>query len=331
MPLLLVLVDCAHYFENVISRYILSQLNIEAKQESLPTNAATDQLASGLYYAWKAYKNPKAVILFVVEEVTVNISDQRALEFHISRKYCNEVKIARANFSEMQETLTIVNQKLFIEEKEVAVVYYRTGYDPEQYQKEDWDIRLTIERSEAIKCPSVCYQLAGTKKVQQELCLPGVLERFLPNQSNASKIREIFSMQYSLDLGEEGDKAVKMALENPETFVMKPQREGGGHNVYGESIRDLLTKIGSSKQREAYILMERIKPPPIQNYIICRDERAKFCQLVSELGIFGVILGNKDNILQNYEAGHLLRSKQVDSDEGGIAAGFGALDTPFLI
>ena len=28
--------------------------------------------------------------------------------------------------------------------------------------------------------------------------------------------------------GEEGDKNAKMAIENPERFVVKPQREGGG-------------------------------------------------------------------------------------------------------
>ena len=51
--------------------------------------------------------------------------------------------------------------------KEVAVVYYRTGYSPEEYNGDrDWQVRLDIERSKAIKCPSVHYHLAGTKKVR---------------------------------------------------------------------------------------------------------------------------------------------------------------------
>lgn len=28
-----------------------------------------------------------------------------------------------------------------------------------------------------------------------------------------------------------------MALDAPERFVLKPQREGGGNNLYGEDIR----------------------------------------------------------------------------------------------
>ena len=50
--------------------------------------------------------------------------------------------------------------------REVAVLYYRSGYDPSFYHgEEEWGVRLLLERSRAIKCPSVEYHLAGTKKV----------------------------------------------------------------------------------------------------------------------------------------------------------------------
>lgn len=49
---------------------------------------------------------------------------------------------------------------------EVALAYYRSGYAPVQYPSQlEWDARLLIERSLAIKCPSIQYHLAGTKKV----------------------------------------------------------------------------------------------------------------------------------------------------------------------
>lgn len=48
----------------------------------------------------------------------------------------------------------------------VSVVYYRTGYEVEAYPTQnEWSVRLLIERSRAIKCPSIQYHLAGTKKV----------------------------------------------------------------------------------------------------------------------------------------------------------------------
>lgn len=39
---------------------------------------------------------------------------------------------------------------------------------------------------------------------------------------------------------------------------------------------------------------------------------------------------NKDKILDNKSTGLLLRSKPKRFDEGGVAAGFGALDYPYL-
>ena len=55
-----------------------------------------------------------------------------------------------------------------------------------------------------------------------------------------------------------GDKNYEMAMKEPERFVLKPQREGGGNNVYGEDIPEFLEKIKDSSERNAYILMERI-------------------------------------------------------------------------
>ena len=34
-----------------------------------------------------------------------------------------------------------------------------------------------MEQSSAIKCPPISYHLVGTKKIQQELAKPNVLER----------------------------------------------------------------------------------------------------------------------------------------------------------
>ena len=56
---------------------------------------------------------------------------------------------------------------------EVAVVYFRAGYTPSDYpSNRQWDARATLERSHAIKCPSVAQHLAGCKKVQQQLAVP---------------------------------------------------------------------------------------------------------------------------------------------------------------
>lgn len=53
--------------------------------------------------------------------------------------------------------------------------------------------REVLERSDAALCPSVAYQLAGAKKVQQDLAAPGVLERFLPVPDDAARARACFA------------------------------------------------------------------------------------------------------------------------------------------
>ena len=58
-----------------------------------------------------------------------------------------------------------------------------------------------IERSLAIKSPSIHYHLAGTKKVQQRLAEKGMLEHFLPgpeNKEKVEKVRSIFTGLYEL-------------------------------------------------------------------------------------------------------------------------------------
>lgn len=223
--------------------------------------------------------------------------------------------------------------ELVIDGKVVSVVYFRAGYEPAQYPSEnEWNARLMIERSMAIKCPTIGYHLAGTKKVQQALAAPGILKRFLQDDKKINDVQEIFTGIFALDKSEEGDKAVEMALENPERYVMKPQREGGGNNVFGADIPPVLRKM-SDIERSAWVLMEQIVPPMTKGYIIRPRQPIpkEPVDLVSELGIFGVIIGTKDEILYNKQTGHMFRTKLSTANEGGVAAGLGAIDSPYLI
>jgi len=94
----------------------------------------------------------------------------------------------------------------------------------------EWKARELVETSLAIKCPSVDYQLVGTKKVQQVLADPKVLARFCrPNDV------ELLSkcMAGIWALGGEADEVAKAerqkAIANPNNYVVKPQREGCCH------------------------------------------------------------------------------------------------------
>lgn len=268
--------------------------------------------------AWKIFGNTDAAILFVIEDVTYNICDQRFHEFYIRENYPH-IKVIRKTLTNIFSDGHLgTNKELIIGRSAVSVVYFRAAYEPGHYHSEnEWNARLMVERSTAIKCPSIHYHLAGTKKVQQALAKPGVLKRFLSDHDQIKRVQEIFTGLFSLDKDEGGDEAVKMAMKNPENYVMKPQREGGGNNIYGSDIPGRLQQMGET-ERSAYILMERIFPPISRSYMIRPGGGMppKVVDMVSELGIFGAIIGTKGKILHNRQVGHMLRTKPSSANEG---------------
>lgn len=282
--------------------------------------------------------------------------DQRHLEYELQSRH--SFRVYRLPFSRTLANTTIdaPTRALLYHPPhapstaiEIAVVYLRAGYDPAEYIHSDaWPARLHLEKSAAIKCPSVLTHLAGMKKIQQVLATPGSphLSHFLPNPIAARKVENTFTNIFPLDDSEAGLKAQKLAL-NPETargYVLKPQREGGGNNIYRTAIPPFLKNKVPREKWKGYILMELIEPPTLNNSIF-RNGEIQTGSVINELGVFGVCLwqnafGKVENpqaqdeggkILENFGAGYLLRTKGRESEEGGVAAGFGSIDSVFLV
>ena len=226
---------------------------------------------------------------------------------------------------------------------EISVVYYRAGYTPTDYPTPShYATRIKLEGSCAIQCPSIALQLAGGKKVQEVLSRPGVVEQFLLDESrggerftekDVEELRASWMGMWSLDLEvDEGvNKARAMALD----LVLKPQREGGGNNVYKESIPVFLDQLPRA-EREAWIAMELIRPPEgVENWLVRAGEggegRVKG-DVVSELGIYGwALFGRGAQRVRERTGGWLVRTKGRESDEGGVAVGFSVLDSVVLV
>ncbi|XP_043200663.1 glutathione synthetase-like isoform X1 [Amphibalanus amphitrite] len=313
-------------------RYGLTEMGHLDKLDQIPVNTSLSGIAEGMIHAWDKYNVEGAAILFVVEERTINICDQRFHEFQIYKQRPG-IKVLRRTHGELVTKATLTSdRRLMVDGYEIALVYYRMGYSPDHYPTDkEWSVRLLIERSKAIKSPSIQLHLSGTKKVQQELSRPGALERFL-NEEEVKLCRSVFTGLYSLDMNEEGDAAVKMAIANPERFVLKPQREGGGNNVYGLEIAKTLSAIKNSPERTGYILMDLIEPHVQPNYLLRAGQgKPQLVQAVGELGIFGYILSDANQTYCNECCGFTLRSKPSTVLEGGVIGGSGAMDSPFLV
>ena len=263
--------------------------------------------------------------------------DQRALEHQLWTAHG-----VKAEFATMQEIaeegrVSEGKKELFVtrsgNEYEVAVAYYRAGYTPDDYHSEtEWTVRSMIEKSAAIKCPNVGYHLAGTKAIQAALCKPGVLERYL-EAHECEKLRQCFAEQYSLgdaETKEAAKKAIEAAKADGSGWVLKPQREGGGNNYYGEKLSTFLKDHENDSILNGYVLMQRIFPAA-QNSIFCRMGEPTLAASVHEFGVFGAYFGEGNVAFINEYSGYLMRTKFAELDEGGITTGCAVFNSPSLV
>lgn len=115
--------------------------------------------------------------------------------------------------------------------------------------------------------------------------------------------------------------------QNPHDWVLKPQREGGGNNTYGPDILPVIEKHEGLKD---FILMKMIKCKENDSFMVRQGVLRKM-RTVSEVGMFGMIVGRGDEILVNEYSGYLIRTKSKESNEGGVAAGYAVIDSASLI
>lgn len=318
-----------------------------------PENKAVETLSAGLAVAHQSYGPSKSLparhlcILFVVQENERNLFDQLPLSQQLTREH--GIPVFRLLSTEILSHTSIFNSNPARPltyhpphfkgvEYEATTVYLRSFYAPSEYKTEsDWEARAHLERSAAIKCPTVLNQLAGCKIIQQVLAEttgPDHLARFLSDtdSSTVSRLRATFAPQY--DLSSQG-RGRELAL-NPEAaanHVLKPQREGGGNNIYKTEIPDFLRSIPEADWKR-WILMELIHPSAsAKNVALRSDGEVLGGHVISELGVYGTILWDQKggNTLHNDEGGYLLRTKAKEVNEGGVASGFSSLDSVILV
>lgn len=343
----------------ILSRYLSATEYSNLEQNStatgleLPENESTRGLASGLRAAYDCYKKAPTLhepcIIFIVQDPERNIFDQRHLEYAL-QSFSTPIPTFRLAFADILTHTSIAEtpkrQLLYRlpsnpkKTYEVSVVYYRAGYGPSDYPNAAaWAARLQIERSNAVKCPSILTQLAGAKKVQQVLATPtspdtpSILSRFIGAEEDIAGLEATFTNIFPLDESSAGLEARRLALdsESCKNYVLKPQREGGGNNTYRTAIPPFLASIPKTHY-PSYILMELIVPPPVQNLIL-RTGKVEQGGVICELGVYGTCLWDSGSreVIHNEEAGYLLRTKGDKSEEGGVAAGFGSMDSVHLV
>ncbi|KAL3901857.1 MAG: hypothetical protein SGCHY_000274 [Lobulomycetales sp.] len=301
----------------------------------LPENKSLQAVPKALETAYKACSLPSdAVVVMIIQPGERNSFDQRFIEYELSSR---GIRLIRKSLKEISQQGSINDSgELIIDKQLVAVTYFRAGYTPKDYPSDaEWDARLMIEQSRCVKCPNVAYHIVGSKKVQQVLADRNVLSKYLSDCSEVDRLMNCFTGLYPLDESAAGKAAIESVL-NPKIpsdafkYVMKPQREGGGNNIYMEDVPTLLRSLGP-EERKGYILMDMIVSPKDQRNTLVRWGKAsKDVDVISELGVYGVWVTLDGSVLLNEASGHLLRTKSREDNEGGVASGFSVIDSPLL-
>ena len=187
--------------------------------------------------------------------------------------------------------------------------------------------------------------LIGCKKMQQQLCRPGVLEElFEGDRAKAAELRQCFVPMYPADavMVEASLEDVRNSvLNNPLQFVLKPQREGGGYNIWGDAIVETLRRndqcvrgrgVRCRKELASLILMKRIHPKEFQAIHVKEGEPVVHPSS-SEIGFYSAVLYNAQTMemIRREDVGILVRTKDASSFEGGVSAGFAVLNSPIIV
>ena len=315
----------------------IREINLDYEKEKLPTidlilpNEALRKSAEAMIKAFELYNNENACILFLIVPNERNICDQNAL--------IDSIKKIKPNIRFLFKTFEQLTNELVLDEKtwniylklthdEIAIVYYRAGYIPDHYVNERcWLVREQIEQSRAIKCPTVGSQLAGCKIVQEYLTRDNIVEKYIDDKNLSTRIRSTFAPMFTFDNHQTREMNINLLRQNPNGYVLKPNLEGGGNNKYGNEILNIIEK--EANYLNYYMAMEKILPPKCTTCLIKPNgKHLLHVECINEIGIYGTMVTNVDTNEEyiNEVAGYLVRTKTIDTDEGGVATGYSVLD-----
>lgn len=338
-------ISCASQIESTTHE---SLPRFPSSSKLAPVHDSVQAIALALATANQQYGNPKSrsahrtAVLMLVQHDNVNIADERPIEYALWNMDppvpCFRVEYREVMdqtwFQSALERLPPVGQDdptgrelLFKPYNdngavfEVSVVYHRGSISmvelsdrpfPDAGSKTTgFDIRTHLERSRAIKCPSVLGQLASGKKVQQQFYSTPVMVENCVGDAAAHELREhsmpIYSLadphghlRQALDKAEPskgGAQDYEMAKSNSEAaadalaaYVLKPVgAEGGGNCTFGAEIPAFYHEhIVSAGSQAGYLLQHRIHPPVVKGALMS-PRGYHVGPVVSELGVLGTV------------------------------------------
>ena len=276
----------------------------------------------------------ESIIVFVIQKNETNIFDQYSLSDELYNKY--KIPSIRMTLEEIKtKCVQDENGNLTLNGQFISLFYFRASYTENDFPNEEsWQGRELIELSTAIKVPDINTFLTTFKIFQYELSKPQILMHYCHSELIINDILRFFGGIYNIrDMSPDNIKELFSKIKaEPEKYILKPMKEGGGNNITGEKLKNIIPEEGNeiSDIIKNSVIVEKIDSYEHEGLVI-RNEKIELQNSISEYSIYGIILANENNIIINKNVSFLVRTKNKKSIEGGIIEGAGAVDIPCLL
>ena len=302
---------------------------------SLPSNDAAKGIADAMAKAVTLYETTYGVENTVVLFVTVAEEDNELCHRHLERRLFDTygIRSLRRTIAQLAAErrengpLEVALVPDHDDVVEVSLAYFRLC--AWERHVNGWDVRRDLAVKRCIEVPSAASHLAGLKRAQVAWSKnPEGLLRL--SRVDQDVIRNVAVPQFALDDPIDAQRCVDALTDDKTSFVAKAARDGlnGQAHVFDRKpIRDLASRaVHGDATAKGLVVQALARPRPRPSLVIGPANDPIVRPSIPELGIFVTAVNNHAPRI----VGHLVRSKHVDTDDGGLCKGNAIVDSPLV-
>ena len=246
-------------------------------------------------------------ILFIVNE------NQNKYDFHLENLRNelfnkHEIRSCKLLLNEVNTKITKDEEgNLLKDGNKISLVYFNSFDKNDFKDEESYKALELIELSKAIRVPDVNTYLSSLKIFQYYLSKPDIIMHYNHNELIINDILRFFGGIYYLPdkSKEERNDLIEKIKASPDNYILKINEE-----KTGENLKQIINSVGEGDLPDELvngIIVEKYNPPEHESVII-KDENSKIEKVISEYGIYGIILMNDNNLVINKSVSFLIKT-----------------------
>ena len=301
-----------NFFDYYSQKYKKDFSKYKEKNVEIPQNKGneiekfTDAIIEAIKLAFpQDYKTSS--ILFIVNE------NQNKYDFHLENLRNelynkHEIRSCKLLLNEVNTKITKDEEgNLLKDGNKISLVYFNSFDKNDFKDEESYKALELIELSKAIKVPDVNTYLSSLKIFQYYLSKPDIIMHYNHNELIINDILRFFGGIYYLPdkSKEERNDLIEKIKASPDNYILKTKEE-----KTGENLKQIINSVGEGDLPDELvngIIVEKYNPPEHESVII-KDENSKIEKVISEYGIYGIILMNDNNLVINKSVSFLIKT-----------------------